>query len=164
MSPDHDDSITVYDDSDADTPAHPPFDDLELGDSWRVKTVEKCPVCHTMTNKWVLGGYPSRGPRRYCPVQRGGLVASHSEPDEPQEKHDDLADLLTRREELESRLAQYDTDSEATERTVQRLHDELETIDTKIRTLRGWFDERFDDVEGVNPDRQTAPTFPERDQ
>lgn len=158
-SDDEAEEVTIYSSSDDEYPDPPEYDDLDPGESWRVATARKCPVCHTMTNKWVLGGYPSRGPRQYCPANREKFTPPDYEPDERHEKHEELAELLSRREELEQRLTQYDTDSEAGERTINRLHDELEVIDEQIRTLREWFGGRFDDVKGIDVDREAVPAF-----
>lgn len=155
------DKVTVYSSSDRNYPDPPEYDELEAGEPWRVATARKCPVCHTMTNKRVIGGYPSRGPRQYCPANEGKPLMDHIEPEERHEKHEELSELLSRREELEQRLAQYDVDSDAGERTINRLHDELEVINDKIRTLREWFGERFDDVKGINPDREKVSTLNE---
>lgn len=44
------------------------------------------------------------------------------------------------------------------QRTQQRLHDELETIDAKVREIRAWFDGWFDDVVGVELDEESIRT------
>jgi hypothetical protein len=158
-SGDETEEATVYSSSDDEYPDPPEYDELDSGEAWRVAQPRKCHVCHTMTNKWVLGGYPSRGPRQYCPANRGEPILEQQEASERHEKHDELAELISRRDELESRLAQYDVDSVAGERTVNRLHDELEVIDEQIRTLRKWFGDRFDDVKGIDANREEAPAF-----
>jgi hypothetical protein len=155
------DKVTVYSSSDSNYPDPPEYDELDPGDTWRLATARKCPVCHTMTNKREIGGYPSRGSRQYCPANRNKPLTEHIEPKERHEKHEELSELLSRREELEQRLAQYDVDSDAGERTINRLNDELEVIKQEIRTLREWFGERFDDVKGIDPDREKVPRFDE---
>ena len=155
------DKVTVYSSSDSNYPDPPEYDELDSGDTWRLATARKCPVCHTMTNKREIGGGQSRGTRQYCPANRDKPLMDHIESKERHEKHEELSELLSRREELEQRLAQYDVDSEAGERTIKRLNDELEVIQEEIRTLREWFGGRFDDVKGINPDREKVSTLNE---
>lgn len=148
-----DESVTVYSSSDESLPNPPSYDELELGDTWRQAEIRRCQVCHTLTNKWTLGGYPSSGPRCYCPAtrHRGETIYEQSEDEERHEKHQELEELLERREELEERLEQYQTTSAAGKRTQERLHNELEVLDEQITNLREWFNGRFNDVVGVDP-------------
>ena len=76
------------------------------------------------------------------------------EPDEREEKHDELRDLIVRRNELEERLQQYDSETGAAERTHERIKDEMDALDGQIYDLRQWFDGQFDDVVGVDPSEQ----------
>ena len=36
---------------------------FDRGDSWRSDIAYQCEICHTKTNRWVMGGWPSMGPR-----------------------------------------------------------------------------------------------------
>ena len=151
-----DESVTIYSPSDESLPDPPSFDEIERADTWRQADIRRCPTCHSLTNKWMLGGYPSSGPRCYCPATNHGGEATdeQSEDEGPHEKHHELEELLDRRDELEQRRERYQTTSAAAERTQKRLHDELEVLDERIADLREWFDGRFDDVVGVDPAEQ----------
>jgi len=136
---------TVYSDTDDDLPDPVPTNERERGDTWRTALIKRCPVCHTLTNKWVISGYPSAGPRCPCPAER-------------KLKHKKLEKLLDRRDDLRERAALYDSDEGATERTQKTLTGELQTINNQISQHRSWFNSRFDDVVGVDPDNREIVT------
>lgn len=130
--------------------------DTSAGDTWRSREIYRCRVCHTLTNKWFIGGYPSRGPRIRCPANRssGETIYEQLESTEREEKHDELRELVTRRRDLEERLQQYDSHTDSEHRTRERIRDEIDAVNNQITSLRDWFGHRFDDVVGVNPAEQ----------
>jgi len=157
---------TVYSDTDDDLPDPIPISERERGDTWRTALVKRCPVCHCLTNKWIIGGYRSAGPRCPCPATRreGETMYDQISDKEQHRKHEKLEELIERRDELQQRIEQYDSDSDAAERTRNRLSDELETINRQIAQYRNWFSDRFDDVVGVDPNNReiTTAELPDR--
>ena len=151
---------TIYSDADDDLPDPIPISEREQGDTWRTALVKRCPVCHCHTNKWIISGYQSAGPRCPCPAtQREGETMYDQMSDKEQHrKHEKLEELIERRDELQQRIELYDSDSDAAERTRNRLNDELEAINRQIKQYRNWFSDRFDDVVGVDPDNREIVT------
>lgn len=41
--------------------------DFQRGEHWRSKQVYKCGICGSESNEFQMGGWPSMGPRLYCP-------------------------------------------------------------------------------------------------
>ena len=37
--------------------------------TWRSTASYQCMICHSMTNKWSMGGWPGLGPRLLCPCE-----------------------------------------------------------------------------------------------
>lgn len=118
-------------------------DEVELGESWRSTQVYRCRVCHTETNKWVVGGYPSRGPRLRCPAR-----------DAP--AHEQMEDLLERREDIQDRLAQYSTAGREADDVLEHLRDERAVIDGQVEDLREEVGDQYDDVEGIEDQRDVV--------
>jgi len=125
------------------------------GDSWRSDVAYQCKVCHTKTNKVIMGGYPGMGPRIICP-----------------------ADAFPEHDELESALAQYQSldiqiqDFEQTLRESSQidrgkagvmrgsLSTQRALLEVKVNRLRKVFSGRLDDVEGLNSDASTIDFYP----
>ena len=125
--------------------------DAEYGTTWRSKEIYRCPICHTLTNKWVIGGYPSRGPRILCPANTHS-TPSDATTEQQQDRHDELEALLDRKATLEKRLRWYQATNRSENAVVERIQEELEINSERVDMLRTWFEGRFDDVAKVSPE------------
>jgi hypothetical protein len=108
------------------------------------ETVMRCQICHTLSNhKVAIGsGYPGRAIEWQCPA-----VAHRN--------HDRLETLFERREQLRRRRL-YDESVETGQRALDRVEAEHERLTVEIEALREWFDGRFDDIVGTDPDATDA--------
>lgn len=109
-------------------------ENAEYGDTWRSTHVYECGICGTKTNRWVLGGYPSRGPRLLCPAR-------------DTEEHDELERLHERRLELEERVNLYGQDSE--DDIVSGIRDELEVVRRVIDKTQTELGGKYNDIENA---------------
>lgn len=116
------------------------------GDSWRSDTIHKCEICHTKINRWVMAGYPSCGPRIWCPA-------------EDEKWHDRLESALTQCDELDHKIRDYKgilksarkINAARAKEMINSLCIQRELLKEKIRALREKFSGKFDDVEDLGP-------------
>ncbi len=117
--------------------------DFDRGDHWRANKVYVCRICHTKTNRWIMGGWPGMGPRLLCPGDR------YSE-------HDELEKVLEKSNSLEDQINEYTTisketsavDKKETKKMLRYLQTQKQLLDVKISNLRKKFEGKCDGVEG----------------
>lgn len=128
---------------------------FKRGDSWRSDIVYRCEICHTKTNKWVMGGWPGMGPRILCP---GDI---HQE-------HEELESLIPRCDTLNSQIQDYEkTLKEATninrkraQNMINNLYAQKDLLEVEINKLRERFSGRLDDIVGLDSNAKTEDFYP----
>lgn len=109
------------------------------GDSFRSSEIYQCKICHTKTNRIVLGGYPGWGVRILCPGDK-------------YEEHLDLEYLIQEKKQKKTTIKSYTFIREwgvsGYSRHINELEEEKSVLETAINDFRKVFAE-FDDLEHV---------------
>jgi len=128
---------------------------FKRGDVWRSKAAYSCGICHTKTNRWVMGGYPGMGPRKICP---GDMY----------QEHDDLESAVERCDDLDKQAKDYETiladaddvDHDRARSMLDNLYVQKELLESKIGKIRRRFTERLDDLQGWQPGDELREYYP----
>ena len=128
---------------------------FKRGDSWRSDIAYQCKICHTKTNNWVMGGWPSMGPKILCP---GDLY----------QEHDELESSLGQYQSLDKQIQDFEktlrespqVDGEKAQNMMDNLYSQKELLEVKVDKLRKVFSGRLDDIEGLNSDSGVKNFYP----
>ena len=123
---------------------------FERGASWRSDRIYECEICHTKTNKWIIGGALGTGPRILCPG------------DEFQE-HDELESSFGQYQKLNIKIKDFEktlressqVNRERAQDMINHLYAEKELLEAKGDKLRKMFSGRLDDIEGLDSKSST---------
>ncbi|MBI2045799.1 hypothetical protein HYT23_07085 [Candidatus Pacearchaeota archaeon] len=121
---------------------------FERGDIWRSDIAYQCEICHTKTNRWIMGGWPGMGPRILCP---GDLYQEHDELENSLKQHQALAGQIKGYEKIFGEVPKNAKDT---------FHAQQELLEAIVNKLREPFYRRLDDVKGLDNDASIRKFYP----
>lgn len=127
------------------------------GSTWRSSAAYRCVVCHTMTNKWEMGGWPGRGPRITCP---GEFTLSDLHLSLEQILHE----IAKIRDEMEMykqvpRIVSKDITEFVTKHTCD-LKMKIQAFEMIVDEVRKQFPTNLYDIQGLQPGHDVLEIFP----
>ena len=128
---------------------------FERGDSWRSDIAYQCEICHTKTNRWVMGGWPGMGPRILCP---GDVYQEH---DELESSFGQYQSLDKQIQDFEKTLSESpQVDRKKAQNMIDNLYAQRELLEAKIDKLRKAFSGRLYDIEGLDSNSSIKNFYP----
>ena len=129
---------------------------FERGSVWRSDIAYKCEICHTKTNRWIMGGWPGMGPRILCP---GDLY----------QEHDELESSLSQYQTLDGQIRDYEKNLDGNPKVnrvraqnmIDNLHAQRELLEAKVSELREiMFIRKLDNIESLDDNPSIREFYP----
>lgn len=127
---------------------------FDRGDSWRSDLAYQCEICHTKTNRWVMGGWPGSGPRILCP---GDVYQEHVGVESAVGQYQHLEKQI---KDFEKTLNVSQVDKERAQNMMNNLYAQRELLEAKVDELRKVFSGRLDDLEGLHSNSSIKSFYP----
>lgn len=114
---------------------------FQRGDTWRSRAIYQCEICHTQSNRWIMGGWPGMGPRIVCEGTQ-------------YQEHEELEQTLEEYASLDRKIKTYQETAQQihipnAETPIQSLSTESQLLKARANTFRELFKGKLDDLIGL---------------